>query len=117
MPGSHTETQSQASCISGADLSQSEFLQTTVFTTAACRDPDGMTRSSELVMRLNGSEASDGTEFDLVFGRSEGRPVLLCPLAVQRKRHMLKWQLVAEFSPLLHDRGLAGDSALPNKPA
>eukprot|EP00891_Asterochloris_glomerata_P003556 jgi/Astpho2/3556/fgenesh1_pg.00057_%23_33_t len=35
------------------------------------RDPDGMTRSSELVMRLNGSEASDGTEFDLVFGRSE----------------------------------------------
>ena len=32
-----------------------------------------MTRSSELVMRLNGSEASDGTEFDLVFGRSEGK--------------------------------------------
>ena len=36
-----------------------------------------MTRSSELVMRLNGSEASDGTEFDLVFGRSEGRPLLM----------------------------------------
>ena len=45
--------------------------------TAACRDPDGMTRSSELVMRLNGSEASDGTEFDLVFGRSEGELSLL----------------------------------------
>ena len=36
-----------------------------------------MTRSSELVMRLNGSEASDGTEFDLVFGRSEGELSLL----------------------------------------
>ena len=36
-----------------------------------------MARSSELVMRLNGSEASDGTEFDLVFGRSEGRPLLM----------------------------------------
>ena len=31
-----------------------------------------MERSAELVMRLNGSEATDGM-FDLVFGRNQGR--------------------------------------------
>jgi hypothetical protein len=42
---------------------------------AYCREPDGVRRSSELVLRLNGTEATEGM-FDMVFGRNEG--VLLC---------------------------------------
>ena len=36
-----------------------------------CREGDGMTRSSEVVMRLNGLDATDGM-LDLVFSRPEG---------------------------------------------
>ena len=36
-----------------------------------CREPDGMERSSELVMRLTGANATDGM-LDLVFSRNEG---------------------------------------------
>ncbi|KAK9830021.1 hypothetical protein WJX72_009242 [[Myrmecia] bisecta] len=35
------------------------------------QDTEGMRKSSELVLRLNGTEATDGM-FDLVFGRSQG---------------------------------------------
>ena len=37
-----------------------------------CRELGGMTRSSEVVMRLNGCDATDGM-FDLVFSRPQGR--------------------------------------------
>ena len=40
-----------------------------------CRELGGMTRSSEVVMRLNGCDATDGM-FDLVFSRPQG--VLTC---------------------------------------
>ena len=38
-----------------------------------CRELGGMTRSSEVVMRLNGCDATDGM-FDLVFSRPQGQP-------------------------------------------
>lgn len=44
-----------------------------------CRELGGMTRSSEVVMRLNGCDATDGM-FDLVFSRPQGQmltPTLL----------------------------------------
>ena len=41
-----------------------------------CREGDGMTRSSEVVMRLNGLDATDGM-FDLVFSRPQGETLHL----------------------------------------
>ena len=43
---------------------------------AVRREANGMERCSELVMRLNGAEATDGM-FDLVFGRNQGEYPLL----------------------------------------
>ena len=43
-----------------------------------CRELGGMTRSSEVVMRLNGCDATDGM-FDLVFSRPQGHTLpIIC---------------------------------------
>lgn len=44
------------------------------------RDADGMEASSKLVMRLNGTDATDGM-FDLIFGRNQGKTPLLATSA------------------------------------
>lgn len=39
-----------------------------------CRNPEDMQEFSEMVLRLNGTEVSDG--YDLVFAKSDGMPIL-----------------------------------------